>query len=178
VEVLSPLSQLHFQYLKIGHDPFVSDLSQLILYKCYHLTLRNHTYLLTYLHSYLLNYLLHSAEYYLKSWLSLSLSKKILLSYGNWRFITVFTEARHWTLSWASRVQFAPSIPISICSQKAYLNKWRRQWLQPIGLSDTILCLVPLCLSVCLLILRANWHIGNGRSLCSGERHVYYGLTN
>jgi hypothetical protein len=27
------------------------------------------------------------------------------------RFITAFTQARHWTISWASRIQFASSIP-------------------------------------------------------------------
>jgi hypothetical protein len=36
--------------------------------------------------------------------------------YGTRRFITVFTKARHWTLSWASRIQFVPSIHISIRS--------------------------------------------------------------
>jgi hypothetical protein len=41
------------------------------------------------------------------------LIKNILLSYGTRRFITVFTKARHWTLSWASWIQFTPSIPIS-----------------------------------------------------------------
>jgi hypothetical protein len=34
--------------------------------------------------------------------------------YGTRRFITVFTKARHWTLSWASWIQFAPSIPFSL----------------------------------------------------------------
>jgi hypothetical protein len=34
--------------------------------------------------------------------------------YGIRRFITVFTKARHRTQSWASRIQFAPSIPISL----------------------------------------------------------------
>jgi hypothetical protein len=33
--------------------------------------------------------------------------------YGTRRFITVFTKARHITLSWASWIQFAPSIPTS-----------------------------------------------------------------
>jgi hypothetical protein len=41
------------------------------------------------------------------------LVKRILLLYGTRRFITVFTKARHWTLSWASRIQFAPTIPTS-----------------------------------------------------------------
>jgi len=36
--------------------------------------------------------------------------------YGIWRFITMFTKARHWTLSWASWIQFAPLIPISLRS--------------------------------------------------------------
>jgi hypothetical protein len=61
-------------------------------------------------------YLIHGVGYYLKSWLSLSLSKNILLSYGTRKFITVFTKARHWTLSWASWIQFAPLIPISLSS--------------------------------------------------------------
>jgi hypothetical protein len=52
--------------------------------------------------SYLLTHSLHGAGYYLKSWLLLSSSKNILLSYGTRRFITVFTKARYWTLSWAS----------------------------------------------------------------------------
>jgi hypothetical protein len=47
---------------------------------------------------------------------SLSLSKNIPPSYGTRRFITVFTKARHRTLSWASRIQFASSIPISLRS--------------------------------------------------------------
>jgi hypothetical protein len=34
-------------------------------------------------------------------------------------FITVFKRARHWTLSWASRIQFAPWIPFSL---KVHLN--------------------------------------------------------
>jgi len=36
--------------------------------------------------------------------------------YGYGRFITVFTKARHWDLSWFSRIQFAPSIPIPLTS--------------------------------------------------------------
>jgi len=40
----------------------------------------------------LYGYLLHDAEYYLKSWLSLSLSKKNYFLYGTRRFITVFTK--------------------------------------------------------------------------------------
>jgi hypothetical protein len=65
---------------------------------------------------FLLTYLLHGARYYLTSWLSLSLSIHILLSYGTRRFITVFTQARHWTLSWPNWIQIAPSITISLRS--------------------------------------------------------------
>jgi hypothetical protein len=66
--------------------------------------------------TYLLTYLLHGAGYYLKSWLSLGISKNILLSCWIRRFITMFSKAYHWTLSWASRIQFAPSIPVSLRS--------------------------------------------------------------
>jgi hypothetical protein len=61
-------------------------------------------------------YLLHGAEYYLKSWLTPTLSKKSCFLYGTRRLITVFTKARHWTVSWASWIQFAPSIPIPLRS--------------------------------------------------------------
>jgi hypothetical protein len=53
---------------------------------------------------------------YLLTYLRTYLLTKILLSYGTRSFITVFTQARHWTLSWASWIQLAPSIPISIRS--------------------------------------------------------------
>jgi hypothetical protein len=36
--------------------------------------------------------------------------------YGTQRFITVFTKTHHWTLSWASWIQFAPTTPISLRS--------------------------------------------------------------
>jgi len=36
--------------------------------------------------------------------------------YGTRRFITVLTKAHHWTLSWASRIQFAASISMSLRS--------------------------------------------------------------
>jgi hypothetical protein len=46
----------------------------------------------------------------------LSCQKISCFLYGTRRFITVFTKARHWTLSRTSRVQFAPSTPISLRS--------------------------------------------------------------
>jgi hypothetical protein len=96
------------------HVPCTCEVWMVTCWKHIHIwsnyIVRSMTYLLTYL----LIYLLHGAGYYLKSWLSLRSSKNIPLSYGTRRFITVFTKARHWTLSWASRIQFAPSIPISL----------------------------------------------------------------
>jgi hypothetical protein len=71
--------------------------------------------------SYLLAYLLtHSLipryRTLFEKLIDLSLSK-ISFLYGTRRFITVFTKARHWTLFWASRIQFATSIPISVTSR-------------------------------------------------------------
>jgi len=34
--------------------------------------------------------------------------------YGSWRFITVFTRARHWYPSWARWILSTPSHPISL----------------------------------------------------------------
>jgi hypothetical protein len=45
-----------------------------------------------------------------------SACQKILLLYGTRRYITVLTKARHWTLPWVIRIQFAPSIYISLRS--------------------------------------------------------------
>jgi hypothetical protein len=66
--------------------------------------------------TYSLTHSLHGAGYYLKSWFSLSLSNNILLSYGYRRFITVFTQARHWTLSRPNWIQFVPLITVSLRS--------------------------------------------------------------
>jgi hypothetical protein len=41
--------------------------------------------------------------------------------HGTQRFITVFTKACHRTLSWASWIQFAPSIPTSLRSIKSHV---------------------------------------------------------
>jgi hypothetical protein len=50
--------------------------------------------------SYLLTYLLTSwCRILFEKLLVTQLVKKILLSYGTQRFITVFTKSRHWTLS-------------------------------------------------------------------------------
>jgi hypothetical protein len=49
----------------------------------------------------------------------------------------VFTKARHWTLSWASWIQFAPLIPISLRSilmLSSYLCLGLPSGLMPLGL--------------------------------------------
>jgi len=53
--------------------------------------------------TYICNWL-HGAESFLRSWQSLSWSR-FLTFYGARRFITVFTRARHWSLSSARCIQ-------------------------------------------------------------------------
>jgi hypothetical protein len=56
-------------------------------------------------------YLLHGAEYYLKSWLLLTWSKNILLSLWNPKVRNSIHKSPPLDLSWASWVQFSPSVP-------------------------------------------------------------------
>jgi hypothetical protein len=42
------------------------------------------------------------------------LLKNFSAFYGTRKFITVFTRALHWSLSWAKSIQFIPSHPISL----------------------------------------------------------------
>jgi hypothetical protein len=44
--------------------------------------------------------------------------------YGTRMFITVFTKARHWALSWANRIQFVPSIECETIMWLLMLNSW------------------------------------------------------
>jgi hypothetical protein len=59
---------------------------------------------------------------YWRSWALLEklpivqLLKNFTAFYGTRRFITVFTRAIHWSLSWASLIQSIPSHPISLRS--------------------------------------------------------------
>jgi hypothetical protein len=61
---------------------------------------------------------------YLPSWGSVFLEKLIITQlvkklpafYGTLRYITVFTGARYWSLSWARWIQSTPSHPISLRS--------------------------------------------------------------
>jgi hypothetical protein len=69
----------------------------------------------TYLLTYSLTHSLHGTEYYLKSCHS-TFKKISYFPYLTRRIITVFTKAHHWTLSWTSRIHFAPSIPVSLKS--------------------------------------------------------------
>jgi len=79
-------------------------------------TTRNCTELLTYLLTYLLTHSLHGSGYYLKADCHPASQKISCFIYGTRRFITVFTKAHHWILSRAIRIQFVPSIPISLRS--------------------------------------------------------------
>jgi hypothetical protein len=91
--------------------------------------------------TYVLTYLLHGAVYCLKSWLSLSLSKNIL-PYWTRRFITIFTKARHWTVSWASWIQFVSSFTISLRSSlmlSSHIRLGLPNGLLPSGLPSKIL---------------------------------------
>jgi hypothetical protein len=67
------------------------------------------TYLLTYL-------LTPRCRILFEKLIVTNLSKKSCFLYGKRRFITVLTKARHWTLSWASRIYFTSSIPVSLRS--------------------------------------------------------------
>jgi hypothetical protein len=75
-------------------------------------------------YGYLLTYLL----IYLQSW---ALLEKVSIMqplenfpafYGTRRFITVFTRAFHWSLSWARSIQSIPSHPISLRSLKLFIQ--------------------------------------------------------
>jgi hypothetical protein len=46
--------------------------------------------------------------------------------YGIWRFITVFTKALHWSLSWIRSIQSTPPTP---WSSKWSLSSWNL-WIQ------------------------------------------------
>jgi hypothetical protein len=58
---------------------------------------------------------LYGAGFYLKSCHS-AFQKISCFLYGTRRFITVFTKPRHWTLFWASWIQFSPLTPVSLRS--------------------------------------------------------------
>jgi hypothetical protein len=62
---------------------------------------------------------LHGAGYHLKNCHS-AYQTMSCFPYGTRTFIIVFTKARHWTLSWASWLQFAPSTHISLTSVLRY----------------------------------------------------------
>jgi len=65
----------------------------------------------------LLPYLLTtSCRILIESWLSLSLPKISYFLHGTRRFLNMLTKVHHWPLSWASRIQFAPSNPFFLRS--------------------------------------------------------------
>jgi hypothetical protein len=56
-------------------------------------------YILTYLTTYLITYLLHGQDIIWKADCHSACQTVACFLYGTPRFITVFTKARHWTLS-------------------------------------------------------------------------------
>jgi hypothetical protein len=97
---------------------------------------------LNYLLTYLLTYSLYGTVYSLKSWQTLSCQTIACFLYEARRFITVLTKTRHWTLSWANRIQFAPSIPISLRSilmLSSYLRLGLPSGLLPSGVTTKTL---------------------------------------
>ena len=60
----------------------------------------------------LLSYLLHGSRGLPEKPTVSELVRKFLAVYGNRRFITTFTTARHLSLSWARLIQSMPSIPL------------------------------------------------------------------
>jgi hypothetical protein len=68
---------------------------------------------------------------YLRSWALLEKLpivqplKKLPAFYGTRRFIAVFTEALHWSLSWARLIQSTPSYPLSLRSISILSNHLR-----------------------------------------------------
>ena len=91
------------------------------------LVLIAHTFLLTYVLAYLLTYLLtYQPSYSLTPWNRVLLEKltssqqvkKFPMFYGTWRFITVFTRARHLSLSW---VRSVPSMLLHSTSWRSIL---------------------------------------------------------
>jgi hypothetical protein len=67
--------------------------------------------------------------------------------YGTRRFITVFTRALHWSLSWARSIQSVPSHPISLRSiliLSTYLRLGLPNGLLPFGSHQYPICIPPL----------------------------------
>jgi hypothetical protein len=87
--------------------------------------------------------------------------------YGTRRFITLFTRALHWSLSWVRAIQYIPSHPISlrpILILSTHLRLYFPSGLFPSGFSTNILyaflfsafCYLP-CPSHTLWLDRSNY---------------------
>jgi len=72
-----------------------------------------------------------------------ALQTTVCFLYATRMFITVFTKPRHWTVYRAYRIQFAPSIPISlrpILMLSSHLRLCLPSGLFPSGLPTKTLC--------------------------------------
>jgi hypothetical protein len=94
------------------------------------------TYLLTYLLTYAM-----VQDIIWKADCHSAFQNNILLLYGTRRFITVLTKACHWTLSWASRIQFVTSIHVSLGSILMLYSHLRLGL--PTGLLTSVLATKP-----------------------------------
>jgi len=75
------------------------------------------------------------------------LAKKFPTFYGTWKFFTVFTSARHLSLSWASSIQSTPAHPTSwrsILILSSPLCLGLASGFFPSGFSTKTLCTPPL----------------------------------
>jgi hypothetical protein len=54
-----------------------------------------------------LSHSLHGTESFLRNQMRAQKAKEISAFHGIWRFITMFTRAHHWTLTWASWTQYS-----------------------------------------------------------------------
>ena len=90
--------------------------------------------LFTYLFTYLLTYLLITyvltprSRILLENLTGFQLVEKFLAFYGTRRFITVFTTARHLSLSWASSIQSILHIPQSYNTERLALCRNQSVW--------------------------------------------------
>ena len=115
------------------------------------------TDLFTYLHTHIHTYL-HTqwSRVLLEKLTGFQLVKKFPAVYGNRRFITAFTSARHLSLSWASSIQFMPPHHTSV-GLKGYKNAY------PGNLVTRVVCW--------------SWDVDTCFFTAAGALHIYQNWT-